>query len=87
MQIEDLAAIPDMVAGAISEEINLEPVFPSEPSKFFWLHRGDFSEKTSFITLWLTDTKKPLKKIFCSIDSIANSGNTTVSIFHFHNSK
>jgi hypothetical protein len=86
-QIEDLTAIPDMVAGAISEQVNLEPVFPSEPSKFFWLHRGDYSEKTSFITLWLTDTKKPLKRIFCSIDSVANSGNTKVSLFHFHNRK
>ena len=84
-QIEDLAAIPDLVAGAISEQINLEPVVLPEKPKIFWLHRGDYSEKTSFISWWLTDTDKPLKRIFCSIDSVENSESTKVSLFHFFN--
>ena len=84
-QIEDLAAIPDMIAGAISEQLNLESVILPENPKIFWVHRGDYSGKTSFITWWLTDTDKPLKRIFCSIDTIENSSSTKVSLFHFYN--
>jgi len=84
-QIEDLTAIPDMVAGAISEQVNLETVELPKISKVFWLHRDDYSEKTSFITWWLTNTNKPLKKIFCYIDSVENSEITKVSFFHFYN--
>ncbi|MBI5714248.1 MAG: hypothetical protein HZC38_12625 [Chloroflexi bacterium] len=85
MQLEDLATIPDMIAGAIAEQINLPPVLTPNDSKIFWIHRGDYSTKTSFITMWLTDVTKPLKKLFCLIDATPDSDELKISLFHFHN--
>lgn len=82
MEIEDLAAIPDIIAGALFEQMQLaENDFPNT----FWMHRGDFSEKTSSITWWLADVTKPLKRVFCKLDSIPNSDQLNVSWYHFHN--
>jgi hypothetical protein len=43
-QIEDFLAIPDMIAGALAEQMQLRIEGPSELSTVFWMHRGDFSE-------------------------------------------
>jgi len=86
MRIEDLVAIPDLIAGAIGEQLQLvRSVGPDMSSSVFWLHRGDFSTKTSFITWWLADTTKPLKRVFCLVDPVPDSTDLTVSWFHFHN--
>lgn len=85
LAIEDLAAIPDLIAGAVSDQLQLaHDVEPDIPG-VFWIHRGDFSEKTSFITWWLADTTKPLKRVLCLLDRVPNSTSINVSWFHFHN--
>jgi len=85
-RIEDLAAVPDLIAGAIGEQLHLvRNRGPDMSSGVFWIHRGDFSAKTSFITLWLADTAKPLKRVFCIVDSVPDLTKFTVSWFHFHN--
>jgi hypothetical protein len=85
MRIEDLAAVPDLVAGAVSEQLQLvHNVGPDMSSSVFWLHRSDFSPKTSFITWWLADTTNPLKRVFCLVDSMPDSTELNVSWFHFH---
>jgi len=86
MRIEDLAAVPDLIAGAVSEQLQLvRDVGPDMSSSVFWLHRGDFSSKTSLITWWLADTSKPLKRVLCLVDPVPNSTELSVSWFHFHN--
>jgi hypothetical protein len=84
LRIEDLAAVPDLIAGSVNDQLRLaSDVGPDLPG-VFWIHRGDFSEKTSFITWWLADTTKPLKRVLCLLDSVPNSTGLTVSWFHFH---
>ena len=85
MRIEDLAAVPDMIAGAISEQMRLNKQVGPDIPNVFWMHRGDFTSKTSNITRWLTDVRKPLKRVFCLVDSVTDSNDLSVSWFHFHN--
>jgi hypothetical protein len=82
--LEDLAAVPDLIAGAIGEQLQLASVEGCDASKIFWLHRGDFTRKTSFITLWLADSKQPLKRYFLKIDGVLDSSEFKWSWFHFH---
>jgi hypothetical protein len=84
LRIEDLAAVPDLIAGSISEQLQLASDAGPDIPGVLWIHRGDFSKKTSFITWWLADTTKPLKRVLCLLDSIPNSTGLTVSWFHFH---
>lgn len=82
--IEDFASIPDLVAGAISEQLILgqnEPEFDN----IFWLLRSGFTNKTSSITLWLSDSDQPLKRFFCMIKPVKESTALNVSWFHFYN--
>jgi hypothetical protein len=82
-RIEDLAAVPDVVAGAISEQLSLEQADPGvPPGNAFWLYRGEFSSKTSSITWWLCATEHPLKRLFVRLDP--KNGGTQISSFHFH---
>jgi hypothetical protein len=67
-QIEDFLAIPDMIAGAIAEQMQLRNGGPSEFSTIFWMHRGDFSDKTRDITWWLSSSQGSLKRLVCMID-------------------
>ncbi len=82
-RIEDFTAVPDLVAGAIGEQLQLTK--DQDTHDIFWIQRGDFSEKTSFITWWLADTTKPLKRLFYRVNSIPNSNHLNVSCFHLHN--
>jgi len=82
-RIEDLAAVPDLIAGAISEQLQLVHNMSPDIPGVFWIHRGDFSAKTSLITWWLADTMKPLRRTFCLVGSAPNSTELTVSWFHF----
>lgn len=84
-QIEDFLAIPDLIAGAISEQLNLKRHDPDELKSVFWLHRPDYSEKSKKITWWFSDSRKPLKRLLCTIEPSGNEKGDTVSFFHFHN--
>jgi hypothetical protein len=41
-QVEDFLAIPDMIAGALAEQMQLWAEDPSKFSAVFWMHCGDF---------------------------------------------
>ena len=85
LMIEDLAAVPDLIAGSVRDQLQLvSDVGPDLPG-VFWIHRGDFSEKTSFIIWWLADTTKPLKRVLCLLDPAPDSSGVVLSWFHFHN--
>lgn len=80
-QIEDFLAIPDLIAGALAEQLNLTT---DESSKVFWLHRGDFSDKTKTITWWFFETGHPLKRLVYIIDPAEEGDGHKSSFFHFH---
>jgi hypothetical protein len=83
--IEDLVSVPDVVAGAISEQLGLEHDDPSVPTgTAFWLYRGGFSEKTTLITSWLMDTRFPLKRLFARLDWIEEKQCRVLSWFDFN---
>ena len=84
LQIEDFLAIPDMVAGALSEQMLLRSRTPEQFSTVFWMHRGDFSDKTREITWWFSDSRQPLRRLVCIIDPGVDGKDHVLSWFHFH---
>jgi len=83
-QIEDFLAIPDLVAGALAEQLAVRGADPPELSGVFWMHRGDFSEKTNRITWWFSDASQPLRRLVCVVDSTKDGSGHSVSWYHFH---
>ena len=84
-QIEDFLAIPDMIAGALSEQMQLRTTDPACLSNIFWMHRGDFSDKTRQITWWFSDSDRSLKRVLCIVDPTTDGKGHLMSWFHFHN--
>lgn len=84
-QIEDFLAIPDLIAGALAEQLKLTTEDPDQLSSVFWMHRADFSDKTKEITWWFAHVSHPLKRLFCIIDPTENGQSHMVSWVHFHN--
>jgi hypothetical protein len=85
LQIEDFLAIPDLVAGALSEQFAINANSPPMPSGVFWVQRGDFSEKTQRITWWFADAGQALKRLVCVVDPTEDGTAHKVSWYHFHN--
>jgi hypothetical protein len=83
-QIEDFLAIPDLIAGAINEQLNLKNNDPDELSDVFWIHRPDYSEKSKKITWWFSDSRQSLKRLLCVVNPSGNGLGHTISWFHFH---
>lgn len=83
-QIEDFLAIPDLVAGALAEQLKITTEDRPKLSGVFWMHRGDFSDKTKEITWWFSDVRHPLKRLVCIIDPTENGRSHIVSWFHFY---
>ncbi|MCX5637151.1 MAG: hypothetical protein NTX52_05595 [Planctomycetota bacterium] len=86
-QIEDFLAIPDLIAGALSEQLELKSTDPAELSNVFWMSRGDFSDKTRKITWWLSDSEQPLKRFVCVVDPTTDGKGHMLNWFHFHDQK
>lgn len=86
-QIEDLLAIPDLVAGALAEQLTLRASDSPELSGVFWMHQGDFSEKTKRITWWFSDASQRLKRFVCIVDPKKDGSGHSISWYHFHNQK
>lgn len=84
-QIEDLLAIPDLIAGAIAEQLSLkEHDDMPELKDVFWGHRPEYTDKTKKITWWLSNSQKPLKRLLCIIDPSKDGKKHVVSWYHFH---
>lgn len=86
-QIEDLLAIPDIIAGALAEQMKLRSEGPIELSNVFWMHRGDFTDKTKEITWWFSSCRHPLKRLVCIVDPTVDGRGHLLSWFHFHDPK
>ncbi len=84
-QIEDYLAIPDLIAGALAEQMALRGIEHGESSEIFWMHRGDFFNKTREITWWFSNARYPLKRLFCVVDPSSVGNGHLFSWFHFYN--
>jgi hypothetical protein len=82
-QIEDFLAIPDLVAGALSEQMRLQAADRAQGAGIFWIHRGDFTDKSRDITWWLSDARQPLNRLFVLVDPSADQLGHVVSLYHF----
>jgi hypothetical protein len=86
-QVEDFLAIPDLVAGALGEQLTVRVTDPPELSGVFWMHRGDFSEKTNRITWWFSDASQLLKRLVCVVDPTKDGSGLRMSWHHFHDQR
>ncbi len=84
LQIEDFLAIPDLVAGALAEQLAVRSADSPELSGVFWMRRDDFSEKTNRIMWWFSDASQPLKRLVCVVDPTRDGSGHRVSWYHFH---
>ncbi|MGB6066716.1 MAG: hypothetical protein WBG50_18075 [Desulfomonilaceae bacterium] len=82
-QIEDFLAIPDMIAGALAEQVALRGTDPDDLAEVFWMHRGDFSDKTKTITWWFSDSGSPLRRLAFIVDPAKDGNGLILSTFHF----
>ena len=83
-QIEDLLAIPDIIAGALAEQMQLRGEYPIELSNVLFMHHGDFTDKTKDITWWFSDCRQPLKRLVGIVDPTEDGENHLLRLFHFY---
>ena len=86
-QIEDLLAIPDLISGALAEQLALKVTDPSDLAEVLWIHRGDFSDKTKTITWWFSDSGSPLRRVVFIVDPARDGNGLMLSSFHFFDQK
>ena len=85
-QLEDFISIPDLVAGAFSEQLNLPLSGAAKTSgDYFWIYRPDMSMKTRAITNWLADVSCSLKKVLCIVEPKPDRSGQLISLHHFYN--
>lgn len=83
LQIEDLIAIPDVIAGAISEQLKVVATKKVLPKDVFWSDGPLFTRKTSEITWWLSHASYPLRRLICIIDP-KDKSRFLMSWYHFY---
>lgn len=81
-RLEDFLALPDLIAGAIAEQLILPRDDVSLPSNVFWMMSPALTGKASAITWWLSDARQPLRRLVCIIDPDESAG-WRMSWFHF----
>ena len=84
-QLEDYIAIPDLIAGSLSEQLNLSLSESDNLGDIFWIYRPDMSHKTQIITSWFSNISCSLKKLFVVIEPNQNKKGNLVSCHHFYN--
>jgi hypothetical protein len=83
MQIEDFVAIPDLIAGALSEQFRATVSAGMRDDRFLWLSGSDMKEKAQPITFWFGTSQKRLKKHLFVIDPSEDKSSHKVSWFNF----
>lgn len=84
-QIEDFLAIPDIIAGALAEQMEVKVTDPPEFENIFWMQRGDLAAKTRRITWWFSNSGQPLKRLVCFVDPSKDGNGHKLSWIHFYN--
>lgn len=81
--VEDLCAIPDLIAGAYSDQLkNPESDWSDEAGKIFWMRVPHFKEKTNILNWWLATSNDKLCKLCFRIDK-SSEGMCNTSFYHF----
>lgn len=86
-QLEDLASIPDLIAGALSEEIvalNQQGIMPS--NSLFVFRPQNIKAKTAEIMNWFSTDLEPLKRLVYVIDPVGDSSSLSIKRLRFHGS-
>jgi hypothetical protein len=83
LQIEDFVAIPDLIAGALSEQFRASLSVGMRDDKYLWLSGADMNEKARPITFWFGTSQKHLKKHLFVIDPSSDEKSHKVSWFNF----
>ena len=83
-QLEDFVAIPDLIAGSLSEQLLLPSVRDKLAGDNFWIYRPDMTDKTKSITEWFADVSSSLRKIFIVIEPSKIGSSNTISTHHFY---
>lgn len=84
-QVEDLAAIPDVVAGALAEcltDLSLNNKISS--SALIAPSSKQLSQKTGNILLWAQDNSKSLKRLNFMISNSSNGKGLSFKLLKFH---
>lgn len=77
MEIEDMAAIPDLAAGVVLESIETKQRYLGQNiGRILVDLQSKVSRKTQFINSWLSESWHPLKKIVVCIDQEGDGYNT-----------
>ena len=83
--IEDLCAIPDLVAGAYSDQLKtVGDIYHQTPDDIFWIYTPQYQKKTKDLTWWLATSNKKLCKLCFKINKGVET-NHLVSFYHFYN--
>lgn len=83
--IEDLCAIPDLVAGAYSDQLkSIGDIYYKTPDDAFWIYSPQYPKKTRDLTWWLATSNKKLCKLCFKINKGLDKQHM-VSFYHFHN--
>lgn len=81
--IEDLCSIPDLAAGAYSDQLKTtKDVFEKNTPNIFWMSLPDFRKKTAELTWWLVSSKKNLCRLCFKFDNIEND-KLDFGFYHF----
>ena len=83
LQIEDFVAIPDLIAGALSEQFRASLSVGMRDDKYLWLSGADMNEKARPITFWFGTSQKHLKKHLFVVDPSSDKNSHKVSWFNF----
>jgi hypothetical protein len=86
-QLEDLASIPDLIAGALSEVVvamNQQGMMPS--NSLFVFRPENIKAKTSEIMNWFSTNLAPLKRLVYMIEPVENSSGLSIKRLRFHGS-
>jgi hypothetical protein len=83
LQIEDFVAIPDLIAGAISEQFRYSLSAGMWGDNFFCLTGPEMNEKARPITFWFATSQKLLKKHVFVVDPGVDEHTAKVSWFNF----
>lgn len=82
-QIEDLVCIPDLVAGAISEQFRSSIANSIKDDKILWISGAGMKDKAQPIMFWLATRQIRLKKHVFVIDPTSDGGGHKVSWFNY----
>jgi hypothetical protein len=86
-QLEDLASIPDLIAGALSEGVatlNRQGTMPSH--SLFVFRPQNIKTKVVEIMNWFSTDLEPLKRLVYMIDPVENSSSLSIKRIRFHGS-